>query len=539
MAEVTAGYVARGRLVGRLLAGRVGLVEAGAGFGKSVLASQFRRALGVATVYVLLGPPDRDPAVLVSSFRRALRIARLSDLLSATDVAEPVGWIDRLLDALVVSEAGVLVVLDDAHHLGGDDGGALVMRLACGLPERHRLLIAARSLVGSLEGLWALEGAVRLDTSALAFTTEEAAELIGYRLGRPPRAHDVRLLVEATQGWATALVLAAQGYGTDGAQVLALSSGSGLIASWLRGILGALGPGDRRALVQLAHLPFLSPELCDLVSGSDGSFARIVAVGIPIARSESGWWELPSPVAACLVSQAPLADATVQAAADVYSRHGEVLSATRALLAAGLASQAAAALAEVPLDRVEDLGLAVIRDLVERLPELAIRSHPRVLLHLARVAEAAHQAELRAEMLANASGLLPADGRGADAALGRELDAERARDLLWDERTRKEARALAVSVIDQAGEEEVVARARALDVLGRLASRDRRRTIRRAALPTARAPARLTRPCRISTRSTTASQDRARRARTLRLSQARGPRASASRKPPRLITGCT
>ncbi len=465
---MSAGYVPRERLVEQLFAARVGVVEAGAGSGKSVLASQFRRALGVATLYVPLGPPDADPAVLVSSFRRGLRSARLSDLLSATDVAESTGWIDRLLDALVDSEAGVLVVLDDVHHLAGSDSAALVIRLARGLPERHRLLVAARSLVGSLEGLWAVEGAIRLDTNELAFTPAEATELIQGRLGYEPPAHEVRLLVEATQGWATALVLAARGYAGDGASGLRLGGGSDLIGSSLRGILAGLGPGDRHAVVQVAHLPFLAPELFDLLSGREGSFERLVAAGIPVARTDSGWWELPGPVSAWLASQAPVAEATVLAAAGVYARGGETLAAIRALLDAGLTSDAAAVLAEVPLDRVEDLGVAVIGDLVERSP--AIGEHPRVLLHLARVAETAHQSELRARTLAEGSGLLAGVGAGADAALSREIDAERARDLLWDERTRSEARELALSVVEHAGDGEVVARARALDVLGRLAS---------------------------------------------------------------------
>lgn len=470
MTEVAAGYVARERLVSSLLAGRVGLVEAGAGFGKSVLATQFRRALGVATVHVPLGAQDGDPGVLVSSFRRALRSAKLSDLLAAAEVGEPAEWVERLLDALVVSEAGVLVVLDDAHHLVSADSAGLAIRLARGLPAPHRLLITARSLVGPLEGLWALEGAVRLDSTALAFTTEEAAELIGHRLGSRPRPHDVRVLVEATQGWATALVLAAGGRRMGGTRALVLPSGSDLVASPLRGILRALGADDRRTIVQLAHLPLLSADLCDVVGGGEGSFERIVAAGIPITRTESGWWELPSPVVDYLVSQAPLADASVLAAAEIYVRHGEVLVAVRALLTAGLSSQAAATLADVRLDRVEDLGFAVIRDLVERLPEAAIGAHPRVLLHLARIAETAHQADLRAEVLATAAGVVPDDGSGADRALRREIDAERARDLLWDERTRGESESLANSVIAQAGNGELVARARALDVLGRLAS---------------------------------------------------------------------
>jgi ATP/maltotriose-dependent transcriptional regulator MalT len=124
--------VARARLTDRLTAARVALVEAPSGYGKSVLASQLRQALGIATAYVPIGPPDRDPAVLVASLRRALAGARLSDLLAATGAAEPAAWIERLLDALAETGDPVLLVLDDAHHLQGATVAELLVRLARG-----------------------------------------------------------------------------------------------------------------------------------------------------------------------------------------------------------------------------------------------------------------------------------------------------------------------------------------------------------------------------------------------------------------------
>ncbi len=63
-----------------------------------------------------------------------------------------------------------------------------------------------------------------------------------------------------------------------------------------------------------------------------------------------------------------------------------------------------------------------------------------------------------------------AESGGADQALRRELDAERARDVTWDEERRVEAGRLAAAIIASAGTSELAARARALDVLGRLRS---------------------------------------------------------------------
>jgi ATP/maltotriose-dependent transcriptional regulator MalT/DNA-binding SARP family transcriptional activator len=464
MANEILRYVNRDRLVAQLLAGRVGVVEASAGFGKSVLASQLRQALGWATVYVPLGSPDAAAEVLIASLRRVLRSARLSDLLTATDVTEPGLWVERLLDVLADTPEGVLLILDDAHHVRTDASASLVMRLARGLPTQHRILIAARSLHGLLEPLGGLESSVYLDTRALAFTTDEAAALLRAQGGPEVPVHEVEGWVESTQGWATALVVAAAAYRADGGRRPGPRAvPPDLIAGPMRRILAAMHADDRRAVTQLAHLPFFSAELCDAVGG-DGALERIVSAGVPVARTDSGWWELPSPVADHLASQAPVVEATAQTAADVYARGGETLAAIRVLLAAGLMDEAASRLAAVSPAHAEQVGLAVVREIVETLPEPAVAAHPRVLLHLARVAEVAHQMDLRSRALAEAAGLA-SSGR---SALGRELDAERARDLMWDERTRAEAELLAGEVITHAGAGELVARARALDVLGRL-----------------------------------------------------------------------
>jgi ATP/maltotriose-dependent transcriptional regulator MalT/DNA-binding SARP family transcriptional activator len=464
--------VVRGRLLTELQAGPVGVIEAGAGYGKSVLARQFQRELGTATAFVPLGPPDDDPAILMGSLRRALVASRLSDLAAATDVTDPSAGVERLLDTLAELSVPLLLVLDDAHHLRRPEVTALVLRLARGLQAQHRLLVAARRLAPGLEPLRTLAAAC-LDTRALEFGQQEAALLIaGYR-GSAPTPWEVRVLLENTRGWATALVLAASsrapvgglvpGRGRDGLEET-------IIAPLLDSIVTLLGPEDRAAVIQLAHLPLLSAEVADAVSGTDGTLQRIIAAGVPLARTPTGWWEMPGPVVAYLAAQGELAAATARAAADAYEQHGELLAALRTLLAARLPDDAARALARVSVDRVDDLGWAALRDIVAELPPSAVRGHPRVLLHLARLAETAHQADLRSEALARAGTILREQDQHADPVFRREVDAERARDLVWDERTRAQAKALAASVVATAGPGETAARARALDVLGRLAS---------------------------------------------------------------------
>jgi len=470
----------------------LGIVEAGAGYGKSVLASAYRQALGVATAFVPLAPADADAGVLASSLRRALLAAKLSDLAAATEADEPVARVDRLLDALVEIDSPLLVVLDDAHHLTRPDAAALVLRLAHGLRAPHHLLVTARRLPAELDPLRSIERSSCLSTADLLFHERELSELVYLRLGFMPSAHESRLLLESTRGWATAAVLATTsmarteraGVASEGAK------GSDPIAPLLSALLSPLTRLDRELLVQLAHLPLLSPEVTEAVAnaisaGNPGTtsapeevittpsaFDRFVTAGIPLSRAETGWWEMPGPVTSRLASRGRLETRTARAAAIAYGEGGETVHAIRLLLEADLPTDAAAMLAGLPPPRLDDIDWAVMRDIIESLPGSSVRACPRVLLHLSRAAEAAHKADVRAAALERAFVLLESGpGRDPpDAALIRELRAEKARDLMWDERTRAEARRLAGEVIEAAHESELVARARALDVLGRLSS---------------------------------------------------------------------
>ncbi|MGH3399326.1 MAG: hypothetical protein ACRDPO_32030, partial [Streptosporangiaceae bacterium] len=468
----------RDRLVSLLLEGTVGVVEAGAGYGKSALAAECRAVAGVASAVVGLGAPDDDPAVLVSSLKRGLRAGGLSDLAGALAGADPDGGADVLLEGLSGTAEPVLLVLDDVHHVRGPDTSELVLRLARDLPAPHRLLLLGRRLAPRLEPARRLSGAAFLDTAALALTAAEVTQLWQQRLGCPAADHDVRYLLEVTGGWATAVVLAVPVLGAPasggpipagrGGAGAALPAGPDVITALTGAMLEALTPAERAVVAQLAHLPRLSPELVDDIAGAAGTFDRLVAVGIPLVRAQTGWWELPSPVGARLAARAAPSPAAAAMAARAYARGADILGAARVLLAAGSPEVAAGVLAGVSPEAAEDIGWAQLRDLVEALPEAAVAEHPRVLVHLARTAETAHRLDSRRSALERARAITVASAGREQDGLVRELDAERARYLMWDDRTRAEAAKLARAVLEQAGDGEIIARIRALDVLGRL-----------------------------------------------------------------------
>jgi DNA-binding SARP family transcriptional activator len=150
----------------------------------------------------------------------------------------------------------------------------------------------------------------------------------------------------------------------------------------------------------------------------------------------------------------------------VYLAAGEDLTAMITLLAAGRPARAAEVLATLPAARLEQLSPGEVRALVDSLPGAVVRSHPRVLLQMARLSELGYRAEERRDALRRCRCLSAGAG---DGGLHREVMAEQALDLVRDGAI-EEARALAGAVLDQAGEDEFSARARALDCLARLES---------------------------------------------------------------------
>jgi LuxR family transcriptional regulator, maltose regulon positive regulatory protein len=456
--------VARPRLLAAMARGRVCVLESDSGYGKSLLSAQFARELGVATAVVAL-PPSADGAAIVATIARALRTANLSDLAAALGhgADDPHVHVDALLEALAATREPVLLVVDDAHNATGPEAGELVVRLGSGLPEPHRCVIAAQALRKPLDRVLELPDVVVMEGPQLAFDLEETEALLA-RAGLHPEPDVAQSLQQATGGWPAALAMAISTIAKSDDHSEAASSVLGrntAPAALIGDLLLDLSETERATLTQLAHLPLISPAIADRIAGRDGTFEHLVAAGTPLTRTAAGWWELPEPVVEYLIRGERLRPTAARHAAQAYAGSGEYRTALATLIAGGDPDKAAELLASLPPQAVEELGSREVAEIVASLPEEVIFGHPRVLLQLARVAESSYQSELR-------SGALRQLGRMALAEPElSELDAERAREMLWDEATRAEAASLAQSVLHRAGEDAPVARARALDALGR------------------------------------------------------------------------
>ncbi len=464
-------HVARPRLTSCLAEAAIGLVWAGGGCGKSALATELRDELGIASIEARLDPGDHGPDRLAARMRRGLRRAGRSDALAA--MSEELGAPDAALEALADWLAGeqepVIVIVDDAHH-ADRDASTLLARFAADLPDQHRLLIVGRGPAPGLEQLARLPRAISLDTSDLAFTADEVAQLAHDQAGIDLDPGEAESLRRATGGWVAAVVLAigrlADAQDRSG-ELRELTEQASILAHLVGELLESLDAPVRAGVVQLAHLPLISSDVGAAASGGrvPDLIGQVLAAGVPLARVREGWWELAGGVQELLVEVAPLDRDVAAAAADVYVEAGEDRAALTVLLRAELAERAAALVAGLSSDRLDRLDHSELGALVEVLPADALERHPRVLIHYARACQPAAQVQARNAALERARSLAGA----ADGPVRREIEVEIGLDLIRDERP-EEAEALVSAVLAECSDSELATKARGLDALGRIAA---------------------------------------------------------------------
>jgi LuxR family transcriptional regulator, maltose regulon positive regulatory protein len=209
-------HVSRPRLTALLQAGSVSLVEAGAGYGKSVLASEFAAHLGVVTVEACLEPGLVSPGLLASRLRAGARRVGLShtDARMAEFGRDAGGALDALLESL--SGEAALQVVDDVHH-ADRHVAALLARLAEGLGPEQRLLVLGRYLPPGSQRLQRMPQLVYIGAAELALDDGDVTALCRDGFGLVLDAFEAAVVRRATCGWASAVVLAASRASRSGA----------------------------------------------------------------------------------------------------------------------------------------------------------------------------------------------------------------------------------------------------------------------------------------------------------------------------------
>jgi LuxR family maltose regulon positive regulatory protein len=338
------GLVGRPRVQQALDAGRhaaLTLVAAPAGFGKTTAVRAWCSSQEAALAWVTLDAADNDPALLwryiataVDRVRPGLGRGALRRL--AVPGAPVEDAVDELANGIAALERDLVVVLDDLHTVTSEESlSSLDHALAHFPATAHMVAVTRMDPALRLASYRANGRLVEVRADELAFTRDEAHELLVTQGHVELGPEELDVLVERTEGWPAALVLAGLWLGTVDDPVRAVRGFGGehrFVAEYLSNeVLVSLDPVRRSFLHGVAVLGEFTADLCDVVlerSDSAAELAELERSNLFVSRlGRGGWFRVHSLFAEYALAQ--LATSEPAAAARIHRRAAEWLRSHR------------------------------------------------------------------------------------------------------------------------------------------------------------------------------------------------------------------
>lgn len=395
----------RPRLLARLasgLTGRLTLVSAPAGYGKTVLLAAWAERCGLPAAWIAIDAGDNDPARFLRVLAAALEpvcpgIGRiLRDLFKSPQLPAQDELLAGLLGAIASSAGPFVLVLDDYHLIHAPAVHAIVAGLIEQLPVSVHPVIAARAdpplPIARLRARGAL---TELRLADLCFTPDEAVAFFNQVMKLGLTGEQIAVLNSRAEGWAAGLQLAALSLQTapDRPDFIRSFSGSNrfILDYLIDEVLKGQSDAVQAFLVQTAILDRLAGPLCDAVTGrSDGQHmleqleqANLFLIALDADRT---WYRYHQLFRDLLLKQAGRRSPGELAewrrrAARWFESAGLAAEAIEYRLAAGDFEHGAGlvrAAAPAILQRGE---IYTFRSWVQRLPEAVLRSDPDLALY--------------------------------------------------------------------------------------------------------------------------------------------------------------
>jgi LuxR family maltose regulon positive regulatory protein len=262
-----------------------------------------------------------------------------------------------------------------------------------------------------------------LRAGELAFTADEAHELVVERGGVDLGAEEVRLLHERTEGWPAALLLASLWLRTvdDPRPAVREFGGSHrFVADYLsQEVLASLDDDLQTFLLAASVLGRFTPELCDEVltrSDSAAILAQLERANLLVAQLEhGGWYRVHSLLAEFAMAQ--LAAVDPGAAPEIHRRaavwllaHGFPVEAAQHAAAAGDHDLVAQLLVEQHLTLIRTGGARTLLRWVRALPDDTVVRHPELAVGGATAAAMVGRSTLEQRRLLRLAERARADG---------------------------------------------------------------------------------------------------------------------------------
>jgi LuxR family maltose regulon positive regulatory protein len=271
------------------LGGKVTLVCAPAGFGKTTLLAAWVESIDRPTAWLSLDEHDDELARFVRSLTAALQsvfpdaFGALASLLQATRLPALDSLVALFSNDLADLPEGVLLVLDDYHRIRTSEVHSLLGQLVEHLPAQVHLVLSSRTDPQLPLARWRAQGYLHeLRGSDLRFTLEETEAFLARELGSSAAHMVAGALEERTEGWIAAVRLAALSLRNAPDQAAFLErlghDHERTISRYLvEEVLNQLAPDVQELLDRMSMVEQFCTGLCQAIIGSDASDAQVQA----------------------------------------------------------------------------------------------------------------------------------------------------------------------------------------------------------------------------------------------------------------------
>jgi len=248
------------------------LVCAPAGFGKSIIVSQWAETIDRPVAWLALDATIDDPRWFVTYLSEAVRqvmpgaldvVTQMTRAPELPDVRAVVTELSNELDEL---PQPVVVVLDDYHRVASPAVQELVSELIRHPSESVHFVIISRQEPSLPVGALRVRGQIaELRMADLAFAKDELELFATQQLDRHLVPEQLRRLLDETEGWPAGVRLSieAQRLSTDSELVGVGFLDQAVQDDLLAELLDRVPPPVRRHLQAVAHFRSFSAELCD------------------------------------------------------------------------------------------------------------------------------------------------------------------------------------------------------------------------------------------------------------------------------------
>ncbi|MHB1131412.1 MAG: LuxR C-terminal-related transcriptional regulator [Chloroflexota bacterium] len=380
------------------LQGKLTLVSAPAGFGKTTLVSEWVAGCERPVAWLSLDEGDNDPTRFLAYLAAALRTiaADIAEgVLAALQSPQPPSIeavLTVLLNGISTVRDNFILILDDYHVIDAKPVDDALSFLLEHLPPQLHLVIATREDPSLPLPRYRVRGQLNeLRAADLRFTPEEAAAFLNQSMNLNLSADNIAALESRTEGWIAGLQLAAlsmQGREDIAGFVKSFTGSHRFVLDYLvEEVLERQPEHVRSFLLQTSILDRLSGPLCNAVTGREDGKGMLEALErgnlfvVPLDDRRQ-WYRyhhlFADVLQAHLTEAQPDQVATLhQRASDWYELSGLRPDAIRHLLAVG-DFERAAALIELAWPATEDYSIqsATWLGWVKTLPEELVHAHP-------------------------------------------------------------------------------------------------------------------------------------------------------------------